>query len=260
LLDGDDLALEIDLPALLDEVEFFDAQTLLAWALERFGRRLAVATSFQIDGMAIIDMAWRIDPHVRIITVDSGRLPSETHALMDAVREKYQVPIEVFYPNTAELEGFVRREGLNPFLRSVDLPKQCCSIRKVHPLRKVLGGLDAWVSGVRRDQYFTRSDAQPLEVDAANGGLIKVNPLITRTEAEVWHYIREWDVPYNPLYDQGYTSIGCAPCTRAVAPDAPPRAGRWWWEDGGHKECGINYRTDRPRTLLSHSSPVHIKK
>jgi thioredoxin-dependent adenylylsulfate APS reductase len=185
-------------------------------------------------------MASRLDGNVRVITVDSGRLPEETYELMDAVRERYGLQIEAYTPDSGELEGFVRREGVNAFYRSVPLRVQCCEIRKVNPLRKVLQELDAWVSGWRRDQWTTRKDIMKVEIDHEHGGLLKLNPLADWTEDQVWEYIRAYDVPFNRLYERGYRSIGCAPCTRPTEADEDPRAGRWWWEQGSRKECGIH--------------------
>ena len=219
-----------------------EPQEVIRWALETCPReRVAVCTSFQIDGMAILDMAWRIDPNVRVFSVDTGRLPEETHRLIDRVRARYGLDIEIYVPDTREVEGLVRRHGANPFYRSVDLRLTCCHIRKVRPLVRVLHGLDAWVTGLRRDQWATRSNIRKIELDHDHGGIVKVNPLADWTEEEVWDYVRANDVPYHPLYDQGYQSIGCAPCTRPVQPGQNARSGRWWWEGAGApKECGMH--------------------
>lgn len=222
-------------------------QEVLRWGLQRFGRRLAICTSLQADGMAILDMARRIDPAVRVFTIDTGRMPAETYALIDQVRDRYDVALEVYYPDAAELERFVREEGVNPFYRSVPLRLGCCEIRKVNPLNKVLVGLDAWVTGIRRDQSTTRAAVRPIEIDHDHGGLVKLNPLANWTEEQVWEYICANDVPYNALYNQGYTSIGCAPCTRPTAAGEDPRAGRWWWEIDAPKECGIHFSVESGR-------------
>ena len=224
-------------------VEYDDKepQEVIGWALETFARdRIAVCTSFQIDGMAILDMAWRIDPQVRVFTVDTGRLPAETYELMDRVRERYGLAIEVYYPQAIELERLVRKQGVNGFYRSVPQRLACCEVRKVSPLRRVLEGLDAWITGLRRDQWATRSNIRKIELDHDHGGIVKVNPLADWTEEEVWDYLRANDVPYNPLYDRGYKTIGCAPCTRPVEPGADARSGRWWWEKNAPKECGMH--------------------
>lgn len=217
-----------------------EPQEVIRWAIERFGSRIAVCTSFQIDGMAILDMAWRIDRNVRVFAVDTGRMHQETYDLMDRVRAHYGMAIEVYYPDAAELAAFVHREGVNAFYRAVPLRLRCCEIRKVNPLVKVLDGLDAWVTGLRRDQWASRSNIRKVEIDHDHGGIAKINPLADWTEEEVWEYVRANDVPYNALYDQGFTSIGCAPCTRPTKLDEDKRAGRWWWEKNAPKECGIH--------------------
>jgi thioredoxin-dependent adenylylsulfate APS reductase len=225
---------------LAGEYEHRPPQAVLAWLLERFGSRAAICTSFQADGMAILDMAWRIDPRVRVFTVDTGRLPQETYQLLDQVREKYGIEIEVYFPDATQVESIVRRHGVNLFYRDAQLRLLCCQTRKVLPLKRVLDSLDAWVTGLRRDQSTTRAAVQKIEADEEHGGLIKVNPLADWTEQQVWDYIRAHEVPYHPFYDQGYTSIGCAPCTRPTTPEEDPRAGRWWWESGVDKECGMH--------------------
>jgi thioredoxin-dependent adenylylsulfate APS reductase len=243
----------LERPALLDDLEIkrlavmFEEsppQDLLRWAIARFGTGLALATSFQADGMVLLDMAWRIDPTIRVITVDSGRLPQETYDLIEQVRQRYAIPIEVFSPQATELEAFVGEHGPNPFYRSLELRVRCCDIRKVAPLTRALAGFDAWITGQRRDHLTTRRTIGVVERDAAHGGIVKLNPLATWDDARVWDYIRAHDLPYNALYDQGFTSIGCSPCTRATRPGDDPRAGRWWWEAEQTKECGMHCRID----------------
>jgi phosphoadenosine phosphosulfate reductase len=215
-------------------------QEVLTWALERFGARLALCTSFQADGMAILDMAWRINPKVRVFTIDTGRMPQETYALLDQVRDRYGIDIEVYFPDATQIESVVRRHGINLFYRSVESRLLCCQTRKVLPLNRVLGTLDAWITGLRRDQSSTRAKIHTIELDTDHGGLVKVNPLATWDEQQVWSYIRAQNVPYHPFYDQGYTSIGCAPCTRPTTAGEDARAGRWWWETNAPKECGMH--------------------
>jgi phosphoadenosine phosphosulfate reductase len=224
-------------------VEYDDQepQEVIRWALETFPSwRIAVCTALQIDGMAILDMAWRINPDVRVFTVDTGRMPAETHELIDRVRDRYGIDVEVYFPETREVERLVRRHGANGFYKTVPLRLTCCNIRKVRPLVRVLRDLDAWITGLRRDQWATRSNIRKIELDHDHGGLVKVNPLADWTEEEVWEYVRANDVPCHRLYDQGYQSIGCTPCTRPVAPGQDARAGRWWWETDAPKECGMH--------------------
>ena len=184
--------------------------------------------------MAILDMAWRIDPNVRVFTVDTGRLPQETYELIDRVRDHYGMDVEVYYPDDAEVdEAWSASTAQDLFYQSVPLRLTCCDVRKVRPLVRVLDELDGWITGLRRDQWATRSNIRKIEIDHDHGGLVKVNPLADWTEEEVWDYIRANDVPYNPLYDQGYKTIGCAPVHPRRSSRAPTqRSGRWWWEKG----------------------------
>jgi len=222
------------------ELDDREPQEILAWALETFGERVSLCTSFQSDGMALLDMATRIDADVRVFTVDTGRLPQETYAFMEAVRQRYGVTIDVYLPETREVETMVRRNGVNLFYQAVPLRLACCDIRKVRPLRRALNHLDAWITGLRRDQWASRSNIRKVELDHDHGGLMKINPLADWTEAEVQDYLRENDVPSHPLYAKGFRTISCAPCTRAVAPGEDARSGRWWWEVNAPKECGMH--------------------
>jgi phosphoadenosine phosphosulfate reductase len=222
------------------ELDDKEPQEILAWSLETFGDRVSICTSFQSDGMAILDMAWRIDPNVRVFTVDTGRLPQETYDFMEEVRQRYGVPIDVYLPDTREVEVMVRRHGVNLFYQAVPLRLTCCDIRKVRPLQRALADLDGWITGLRRDQWASRANIRKVEVDHDHGGLMKINPLADWTEEEVQDYLRENDVPSHPLYAKGYKTVSCAPCTRAVAPGEDGRSGRWWWEVNAPKECGMH--------------------
>jgi len=234
---------------LMDELEAGEAaveldgqepQEVLGWALEKFGGQLGICSSFQAEGCALIDMAWRIDPAVRVFTIDTGRQPEETYQLIDRIRDRYGIRTEVFLPDMRVVEQMVTRHGSNLFYRDVNLRLLCCQVRKVLPLRRALMNFDAWVTGLRRDQWATRSNIRKIEIDHDHGGIVKFAPLADWTEEEVWDYIRANDVPYNELYDKGYKSVGCGPCTRAVAAGDDPRSGRWWWETGAPKECGMH--------------------
>ena len=223
------------------EFEGCEPWELLEWSFERFGERLAISTSFQEGGVALIDMAYGIDPEVRIFSIDTGRLPEETYELIETLLERYPgLRLELLQPDAGQLQRLVDRNGPNLFRRSVDLRLLCCNVRKVQPLNRALDGLDAWVTALRRDQWASRSDIRKVELDHDHEAIVKLNPLAEWTEEEVWDYIREHDVPVHPLYERGYTSIGCAPCTRAIAPGEPARAGRWWWETNAPKECGMH--------------------
>jgi phosphoadenosine phosphosulfate reductase len=218
-----------------------EPQFVLEWALERFAPRIAISTAFQIDGVALIDMAYELDPNVEVFSVDTGRLPEETLELVERLRVRYPgLNLKLLSPHAEEVAGMVGKHGPNLFYKEVDLRLLCCQVRKVRPLTKHLAGLDAWITGLRRDQWASRTNIRKVEIDHDHGAIVKLNPLAEWTEDEVWEYVRERDVPYHALYDQGYTSIGCAPCTRKIAPGEASRAGRWWWETGAPKECGIH--------------------
>jgi len=160
---------------------------------------------------------------------------------MDAIRTKYNIQIDVYFPEMKEVEEMVRFKGMNLMYESVENRKLCCEIRKVHPLNRALGNLDGWITGLRRDQATTRASTKKVEVDVAHGGIVKVNPIADWSGEMVWEYVGKNDVPYNKLHDMGYPSIGCEPCTRAIKAGEDPRAGRWWWEDAAFKECGLHF-------------------
>ncbi|MFO1398929.1 MAG: phosphoadenylyl-sulfate reductase [Burkholderiales bacterium] len=199
------------------------------------------ASSFGAEDMVVLDLLARHARGIGVFTLDTGRLPEETHALVARSRRHFGLPIDVYVPDAAALEAFVRTHGVNAFYDSVELRRQCCALRKTAPLARALAGKAAWVTGLRRAQSVTRSDLPLAEVDRVHG-IHKFNPLADWSEEDVWAYLRERGVPYNPLHDRGYRSIGCAPCTRAVAPGEDVRAGRWWWENPEHKECGLHRR------------------
>jgi phosphoadenosine phosphosulfate reductase len=223
-----------------DELESKTATDLLGWALENFHPRIALAASFGAEDVVIIDMLARLRPDARVFTLDTGRLPPETYALVDTIRERYAIAIEVYFPQPEGVETMVREHGVNLFYKSVENRKRCCGVRKVEPLGRALAGLDAWITGLRREQAVTRTEVRKVDSDADHGGIFKINPLADWTWDQVWAYIRAHDVPYNALHDRGYPSIGCAPCTRAVEPGEDLRAGRWWWETPETKECGLH--------------------
>jgi thioredoxin-dependent adenylylsulfate APS reductase len=223
-----------------ERFEHASAEELLAWALERFHPRLAISAAGGVDGMAILDMAWRIDPRVRVFTLDTGRLPAETYALFEEVRERYGIAVEFEFPDRLHVERLLKDRGPNLMYRSVGDRLSCCEVRKVEPLKRKLATLDAWVAGLRRQQWKSRRNIAKVELDREHGGIVKINPLADWTLEHVWDYVRTNEVPYHELFDHGYTSIGCAPCTRAVLPGEHERAGRWWWEHDTDKECGIH--------------------
>ena len=216
------------------------AQDALKWASENLHPKIAKASSFGAEDAAITDMMIKVNPEFRFFTLDTGRLPQATYDIMDDVRKKYGIKFEVLFPDTIEVQQMVRDKGMNLFYDSVENRKLCCEIRKVHPTNKMLKTLDGWITGLRRDQTSNRNEAKMFEIDTQHDGILKINPIINWTWDQVWNYIKENNVPYNKLLDKGYPSIGCEPCTRAIKDGEDLRAGRWWWENEGHKECGLH--------------------
>lgn len=214
---------------------------ILEWCIKELGQDIALATSFQAQGMVLIDMLMRIDNNARIFTVDTGRLNQETYDVLDAVRSKYNNKIEILFPDRKQVEDMVRENGMNLFYKGVENRLMCCQIRKTNPLNNFLKSVDGWITSIRRDQAATRAKAQKFELDTLHGGILKVNPIVDWTEDMVWDYINKNKVPYNKLHDMGYPSIGCEPCTRAIKKGEDPRSGRWWWESDSAKECGIHF-------------------
>lgn len=223
--------------------EFANAtpEALLGYFLDRYGSRIALSSSLSIEDQVLTDMICRLKPDARIFTLDTGRLFPETYNLIDQTAMHYGIRLEVFFPDCTEVEKLVADCGINGFYESLEKRKRCCRIRKLDPLERALRGLDAWICGLRREQSVTRSEMRAVEWDEAHG-LLKINPLIDWHEEQVWEYIRRNHVPYNKLHEQGFPSIGCQPCTRAVKPGEDIRAGRWWWESPDHKECGLHLR------------------
>jgi phosphoadenosine phosphosulfate reductase len=217
------------------------AGELIAWALDRFApERRVVVTGLQAEGVAVADMAIALDPGVRVLTIDTGRLPEATLRYLDMLRAHWGRNLEVIHPNGAELDLFSSEHGANPFRESAELRLECCHIRKVAPLERALRDVDCWMSGLRRAQSDGRAGTASIERDPRHRDIVKLNPLAAWSDDEVSAYLRGHHVPEHPLYALGYRSIGCDPCTRPVAAGEPVRAGRWWWEDGVDKECGIH--------------------
>lgn len=230
-----------DIPAWGEASASLHPRDILSFALENFSPRIGVSFSGAED-VVLVDMVSRIGGDFQVFSLDTGRLHPETYQFLDKVRERYKLPIAVFFPQADAVERFVREKGLFSFYR--DGHKECCTIRKVEPLKRALSGLDAWVTGQRRDQSpSTRTAVAIAEIDPvfSNGRqLVKFNPLANWTSKQVWNYIRENDVPFNSLHERGFVSIGCEPCTRTVLPGQHEREGRWWWEDATRKECGLH--------------------
>lgn len=215
------------------------AEEILQYFLNAFGDKIALSSSLGPEDQVLTDMVCKTDKSARIFTLDTGRLFPETYSLIDKTNMRYGINIEVFFPDYVQVEKMVSESGMNLFYESAAKRKQCCRVRKLEPLKRAFAGLEVWICGLRHEQSVTRQDMELIEWDETNG-LIKINPLINWTESDVWDYIRANDVPYNKLHDNGFPSIGCQPCTRAVAEGEDIRAGRWWWESPEHKECGLH--------------------
>lgn len=217
---------------------------ILNYALTWFGDKLLLASSFGPEDVVLIHLAAQLDQPIRIMTLDTGRLHEETYTLMDTIRSRYGVELEVYFPQPDAVEALVRQTGFHSFYASIDARRQCCGIRKVEPLKRALSTANAWITGMRQEQSPTRTAIGLFEYDLLNGELLKINPLKDWSTDDLWAFIRENDIPYNPLHDKGFASIGCAPCTRAIQPGESERAGRWWWENPEDKECGLHARNN----------------
>lgn len=223
------------------ELDLKTPQEILRHALAHHDN---IALSFSgAEDVVLVDMAVKIRPDVRVFCLDTGRLHRETYEFLEKVRDHYRIGLEVMYPDAGAVEQLVRDKGLFSFYR--DDHKECCGIRKVEPLRRKLGTLDAWITGQRKDQSpGTRAVIPVVQPDGAfagaSGPLVKYNPLANWRSIDVWRYIRGNNVPYNALHERGFVSIGCEPCTRPILPGQHEREGRWWWEDSTKKECGLH--------------------
>jgi len=216
-------------------------EEVLRYFLAEYAGKIALSSSLSIEDQVLTDLIVKIDKTAKIFTLDTGRLFPETYSLIEKTNLLYGIKLDVFFPDYQAMEKLVKTEGINLFYNGIEQRKACCRVRKMEPLKRAFKGLDVWICGLRREQSVTRQDVQLVEWDEANQ-LIKLNPLINFTEDEVWAYIKEHNVPFNKLHKQGFPSIGCQPCTRAVQPGEDIRSGRWWWEDPEHKECGLHRR------------------
>ncbi len=217
-----------------------EAHDLLEWALAGFHPDIALACSFQ--NPVLIHMMNEISPEARVFAIDTGRMNEETYECARAIEERFKIQIEWYFPKHDAVERLVREKGQFSFRKSLAERRECCQVRKVEPLNRALSGLKAWVTGVRREQSSNREDVCKIEQDDAHGGLLKINPLTDWSAVDVREYVDKYNLPYNSLMDQGYTSVGCEPCTRSVKSGDHPRSGRWWWELSDHKECGLHVR------------------
>jgi len=222
-----------DLPQKIEQVVAVLTETTSDFAPVTF------ANSLGAEDMVLTDIIDRYQLDIDMFSLDTGRLPQETYDLMQVVRERYKTPLRIYFPNVKQVEAYVAEHGVNGFYDSVELRKACCHIRKVEPLRRALQGKRAWITGMRSEQASTRSNLNVSAYDMDNR-MQKVNPLLDWSNAEVWEYLKHYEVPYNKLHDKFYPSIGCAPCTRAITPGEDIRSGRWWWEAPENKECGLH--------------------
>jgi phosphoadenosine phosphosulfate reductase len=224
--------------------ERFDKATtneLLQFCTGHFKEKLFFASSLGAEDQVLTHLLAGIDPKIKIVTLDTGRLFPETLDLIQYTNDKYKITIDVLFPDYKQVERMVKEKGINLFYDSIENRLKCCDVRKNEPLKRVLPGMEAWITGIRREQSVSRKDTQLAEWDEKNN-LIKINPLVNWTEAEVWDFIKQYNIPYNILHDKGYPSIGCAPCTRPIEKGEDIRMGRWWWENDDTRECGLHQK------------------
>jgi len=219
-------------------------EEIIRYFLANYPNKVTLGSSLGAEDQVLLDIMSKCCRDFTVFTLDTGRLFPETYDLIDMTNKKYGMAIKVFFPDSRQVEKMVNSKGINLFYDSIENRKQCCYIRKIEPLKKALPGNDVWVTGLRKDQSLNRFNTQLVEWDSSYS-IIKVNPLLTWAEKDVWAYIKQNDVPYNPLHDKGFPSIGCQPCTRAVIPGEDFRSGRWWWEAPEHNECGLHVKESK---------------
>ncbi len=212
----------------------------LAWLVREYENQVVFSTSFGVEDQIIAHLILTEKLPISIFTLDTGRLFTETYTLWSRTNEKYQAHIDAYYPNSTELQNFVTQHGPNAFYESVELRKQCCAVRKIEPLKRAIANKKIWITGLRAEHSSDREQLPQVEWDESNQ-IIKYHPLLHWKTAEVFQYVRDHNILYNPLHDKGFVSIGCAPCTRAIREGEDFRAGRWWWEDSTKKECGLHH-------------------
>ena len=231
----------------ITDSESKSAEQLIQWCMDHYGLKAGLACSFGMEDMILIDIIAKLKGPITIFTLDTGRLHEETYEIMERVRSHYGLEIKTYFPNLKQVEHLVREKGFFSFKENIENRKECCSIRKIEPLKRALSELDAWVTGLRRDQAVTRTETPKVLEDIDHPPLVKINPLADWTQKQVEAYIDQHKVPVNELHKKNFPSIGCAPCTRPVEAGEDIRAGRWWWENPEHKECGLH----RPKTSNS---------
>ncbi len=215
------------------------AEAVISFILQEFGDRIALSSSMGAEDQILTHMICQVNPKIKIFTLDTGRVFPETYSLIERTNDRYNIKIQVYFPDYKEVEQMVNKKGINLFYESIENRKLCCHIRKIEPLKRAFKDLDAWICGLRRDQSITRTSTKLVEWDE-NNELLKINPLVNWSHNEVWDYICTNHIPYNKLHDKGFASIGCQPCTRAIKDGEDIRSGRWWWENPEHKECGLH--------------------
>ncbi|QOR61239.1 phosphoadenylyl-sulfate reductase [Sulfurovum sp. ST-21] len=231
--------MQLQIEGINKELQNASVHEVLKYFLEKYKDRVSLSSSFGAEDQVLTDLILNIDADTHIFTLDTGRLHPETYDVMDATNLKYNTKIAVYFPEASNVEALYRTQGVNGHYESIEKRKHCCFVRKIEPLQRALKDVDVWITGLRSEQSVTRQQMPLVEYDE-KFKVIKVNPLIAWSEKEVWEYIKEHNVPYNKLHDQGFPSIGCAPCTRAVEEGEDIRSGRWWWESPEHKECGLH--------------------
>lgn len=230
---------QTEISTLVSKVDHKSPEEVISWFLKEYKGKIALSNSMGAEDQVLTHMICQLDSSTPIFTLDTGRIFPETYDLIDRTNKRYGINIQVYFPKHEEVQTMVNEKGVNLFFSSIENRKQCCNTRKIEPLKRAFQGLDVWICGLRREQSITRTNMQVVEWDK-NNGLLKLNPLINWTEEEMWAYIKKNNIPYNKLHDQGFPSIGCQPCTRAIEEGEDVRAGRWWWEDPDSKECGLH--------------------
>ncbi len=226
---------------LKDNPERLSAKEIIEWGITKFKDKIAISCSFSMEDVIIIHIASEISNNIKIFAIDTGRLPEETFDVAEKIKKQFNLPIQWFFPKQEAVENLISSKGLFSFRESLENRHECCQIRKVEPLMRALQGLSAWITGLRRAQSSTRQKIAKIEMDTVHNNIYKLNPLADWSDEDVFAYTSLHNLPFNELYKKGYTSIGCAPCTRPTVFGEHPRAGRWWWESAEKKECGLHY-------------------
>lgn len=226
---------EVDKLNLFETLKFFYAM---------YNGKIVIASSMSLEDQVILNEAIKISKDFNIFTIDTGRLPQETYNLINETNKKYGIKIKIYFPDFRDVEKMLNEHGPNLFYESVEKRKFCCTIRKIKPLKRALKSYMAWITGLRREQSSARKYIKKVEWDE-NHKMLKINPLIEWKVDDVWNYVKKENIPINELHYKNYPSIGCAPCTRAIEEGEDIRAGRWWWEKNGHKECGIHIKNGK---------------